>query len=48
MKKKPNEGAGWSATSADDSEGGSRKKSKERDKDADGDEPPRRRLNDRN
>jgi hypothetical protein len=48
MKKKPNEGAGWSATSADDSDGGPRKKSKDRDKDADGDEPPRRRLNDRN
>ena len=49
MKKKPNEGAGWSAGdySGEDS-GGSKKKSKSQDKDsADGDSAPRR-QNDRN
>lgn len=47
MKKKPNEGAGWSAGDygAEDS-GGSKKKSKSKEGDSDG-EAPRRSLNDR-
>lgn len=44
MKKKPNEGAGWSA--GDSSSGAERKKP--RDKESKDGEEPRRRLNDRN
>ncbi len=50
MSKKPDSGAGWSSASGGEGEGGgSRAKSsrKERNSD-DADEPPRRRLNDRN
>ncbi len=51
LKKKPDAGAGWSAgtTGVEEDTGDGRRKSKNRDRDGkEGDDPPRRRLNDRN
>ena len=47
MKKKPTEGAGWSSGDFSSDPGGSKKKSKSKNEDSDG-ESPRRSLNDRN
>lgn len=49
LKKKPDNGAGWSAGDSAINDGGGRRKSKGKDKDGDdGEESPRRRSNDRN